>query len=112
MNSLREEASDNFAKRLGWQNGVKDQAGIASDLASGKDFQEIYGLGEAGLFDEFFYFLREIGVMPLLEALAPNGLRKRASNIKFPAVILVYLMRIISGLRFFWHVEPVLLQSQ
>ncbi len=112
MNSLREEASDNLAKRLGWQTGVKDQAGIASDLASGKDIQEIYGLGEAGLFDEFFYFLRAIGVMPLLEALAPKDLRKRASNIKFPAVILVYLMRIISGLRFFWHVEPVLLQSQ
>lgn len=112
MKSLREEASDNIAKRLGWQTGVKDQAGIASDLAIGKDIQEIYGLGEAGLFDEFFYFLRAIDVMPLLEALAPKGLRKRASNIKFPAVILVYLMRIISGLRFFWHVEPVLLQSQ
>lgn len=112
MNFLRDNASDNIAKRLGWHTGVKDQAGIAADLASGRDIQEVYGLGEAGLFDEFFYFLHEIKVMPLLETLTPKGLKKRDSNIKFPAVILVYLMRIVGGLRFFWHIEPVLLQSQ
>ncbi len=112
MEDLREQASKNIVKRLGWGTATKDQAGIAADLAKGKDVGEIYGLGEAGLFDEFFFFLHEIGVMPLLESLEPARLRKRASNIKFPAVILIYLMRIVAGLRFYWHTEPVLLMSQ
>jgi len=112
MDSLREEASGTIIKRLGWGTGLKDQAGIAGEIAGGKDVEEVYGLGEAGLFDEFFFFLHEIGVMPLLESLAPKALRKRASNIKFPAVILIYLMRIVAGLQFYWHTAPVLLMSQ
>ena len=28
------------------------------------------------------------------------------------AVILIYLMRIVAGLRFFWHIDPVILHSQ
>jgi len=27
----------------------------------GQDIPEVYGLGEAGLFDEFFYFLDHLG---------------------------------------------------
>lgn len=111
MNNLLEKASTNIISRLSWHTGLKDQAAIASDLANGKDIQEVYGLGEAGLFDEFFCFLDEIGVSSLFDALAPK-LTIRKSNIKFPAVILIYLMRIVSGLNFYWHIEPVLLLSQ
>jgi hypothetical protein len=32
--------------------------------------------------------------------------------VKFSAVILIYLMRIVAGLRFFWHIDPVILSSQ
>ena len=32
--------------------------------------------------------------------------------IPFPAVMLIYLMRIVAGLKFFYHTGPVLLQSQ
>lgn len=110
MKTIREDASDTIINRLGWHTAGRDQAGIASDLANGKNIEEVYGLAEAGLFDEFFYFLAKIGVTPLLESLSPKT--KRNSNVKFPAVILIYLMRIVSGLRFYWHTEPVLLQSQ
>ena len=51
------DAARNIANRLTWNTASRDQAGIASDLAEGKDIPEVYGLGEAGLFDEFFYFL-------------------------------------------------------
>ena len=54
--SLTQNASKNIADRLAWQTANRDQAGIAKDLAEGKDIPEVYGLGEAGLFDEFFYF--------------------------------------------------------
>jgi len=37
----------------------QQKSGITKDLPEGKDIPEVYGLGEAGLFDEFFYFMDE-----------------------------------------------------
>lgn len=108
---LISQASQKIAERLTWCTSLRDQAGIAKDLADGKDISEVYGLGEAGLFDEFFCFLEELEIMNLLSGLDP--LRTlRTSNVKFPAVILIYLMRIVAGLSFFWHIGPVILRSQ
>jgi len=50
---LINEASQNIADRLTWHTANRDQAGIAKNLADGKDIPEVYGLGKAGLFDEF-----------------------------------------------------------
>lgn len=108
---LIKRASQKIAERLTWCTAHKDQAGIAKDLADGKDISEVYGLGEAGLFDEFFYFLDQFGIMELFRKLDPK-ITQRESNVKFPAVILIYLMRIVAGLSFFWHIHPVLLRSQ
>jgi hypothetical protein len=105
------EASHRIAERLTWCTASRDQAGIAKDLAEHKEISEVYGLGEAGLFDEFFYFLEELGIMKFFMGLEP-GRTQRTSNVKFPAVILIYLMRIVAGLRFFWHIDPVILCSQ
>ena len=106
-----QRASQRIADRLTWCTAHRDQAGIAKDLAEGKDISEVYGLGEAGLFDEFFYFLDQFGIMDLFMALDPKH-TARTSNVSFPAVILIYLMRIVAGLAFFWHVAPVILRSQ
>ncbi len=107
MDKIKEHASETIVSGLGRQTATKDQAAITEDIANGGGIGEIYGLGEAGLFDEFFFFLREIGVMSLFAGLEPSKVRQRSSNVKFSAVILIYLMRIVSGLRFFWHIEPV-----
>jgi len=105
-------ASETIFKRLVWLTAKRDQAGIAEKLANEQEVDEIYGLGDAGLFDEFFCFLRELGIMKVLEQLAPRRHRKRKSPIPFSAVMLIYLMRIVAGLKFFHHIGPVLLQSQ
>ena len=110
MKDIRTKTSNTIIKRLGWQTGIKDQAGIAGDLAAGKDIEEVYGLGKAGLFDEFF-FLDELGILKLFSNLDPKR-TELPTNIQFPAVILIYVMRIVAGLTFFWHTEPVLLLSQ
>ncbi len=105
-------ASETIFQRLAWHTAERDQAGIAEELANEQEIHEIYGLGDAGLFDEFFCFLRELGIMKVLEQLAPRRHRKRQSPVPFSAVMLIYLMRIIAGLNFFYHIGPVLLQSQ
>jgi len=108
---LATDASQRTAERLVWFTARKDQSGIAKGIADGKDLDEIYGLGDAELFDEFFCFLDELGVSKLFSKLE-SKIGKRDSNVSFHAVLLIYLMRIVSGLPFFWHIRSVILQSQ
>jgi len=108
---IRSLASQRMTERLVWFTAVKDQVGITRDMADEKDVQEIYGLGEAALFDEFFSFLDEFEVSKHFDELEPHS-RKRDSNVSFPAVLLIYVLRIVCGLPFFWHIQPVILQSQ
>ncbi len=105
------DAAKNIADRLAWHTAGRDQAGIAKELADGKDIPEVYGLGEAGLFDEFFYFLDHFGFKDLFLRLDPKA-KKRNSPVNFNAIIYIYLMRIVAGLRFYWHIDPVILHSQ
>jgi len=104
---LKAKASDNISERLTWHTAQKDQAGITREMADGKDIGEIYGLGDAG----FFSFLYELKVSDLFKLLDP-GRNKRESPVEFTTVFLIYLMRIVGGLSFFWHIGPVLLHSQ
>lgn len=110
MKNLRARAAEKVAERLSWCTAKRDQSGITKDLAEGKDISEVYGLGEAGLFDEFFYFMDEHGISDLFGALEPT--RKRDSTVSFHAALLIYFMRITAGLSFFWHILPVILRSQ
>jgi len=105
------QASQNIADRLAWHTANRDQAGIAANLAAGEDIPEVYGLGEAGLFDEFFCFFETLGIDKLFGSLDPKN-KKRKSKVPFIGVIYIYLMRIVAGLPFFWHIDPVILHSQ
>jgi hypothetical protein len=109
--NLINDAAEKIADRLSWHTASRDQAGIAKDIADGKDIKEVYGLGEAGLFDEFFCFLDQFGLKKLFLRLDPKS-KKRESPVSFSAVILIYLMRIVAGLKFFWHIDSVILHSQ
>ena len=108
---LISNASQNITERLVWHTALKDQAGIAKEMADGKEIEEIYGLGEAALFDEFFCFLSEFGINDLALKLKPK-IKKRETDVNFLTVIFIYLMRIIAGCPYFWNIKPVLLQSQ
>ena len=88
--SLNGNASKNIADRLVWHTANRDQEGIAKDLAEGKDIPEVYGLGEAGLFDEFFYFLDNFGFTSLFMKLDPKA-KKRNSPFQYEDPFLVTL---------------------
>jgi hypothetical protein len=107
---LVRQASNTVVERLSWHTASRDQAGIARELAEGKDISEIYPLGDATLVDEFLFFLEKIGVTALLPALDPHR-TQRATNVSFLSALLIYLLRVMLGLRFFWHIGPVLLHS-
>jgi hypothetical protein len=107
---LRARASETILERLTWSVATRDQPGIAQSLADGDDISEIYGLGEATVVDEFFYFLDELEIPELFPALDPHRTQRR-SNVNFHATLLIYLLRVVAGLSFFSHIGPVLLCS-
>ncbi len=111
MSRLISKAAQKISERLTWCTAHKDQAGIAKDLAAGKEIPEVYGLGEASLFDEFFSFLEQLKISDALKELDPDN-AERKSSIEFHTVMLIYMMRIVSGLSFFWHIGAVLLKCQ
>ena len=81
---LINDASQNIADRLTWHTANRDQAGIAKNLADGQDIPEVYGLGEAGLFDEFFYFLDHLGFKNLFMGLIPSQKNEKAMCRSWP----------------------------
>ena len=75
----KQQASENIAERLNWHTAKKDQKMVAKKLATEQEVDEIYVLEDAGLFDNFFFFLEEFGIMEIIEQLAPKH-RERKSG--------------------------------
>src|SRR5438105_3180328 len=92
-----EEQSDPSAvlERLSWQLASRDDARVAQALYGGAEIEEMHELSEAGLLDEFFVFLQEIGMMAVLEQLQLPGVQR----VLVPAVqfVLLYLLKVLFG---------------
>ena len=63
-------------ERLNWQLAWRDDGRVAQALYAGEEIEEMHELSEAGLLDEFFVFLEEIGMMAMLERLELPGVQR------------------------------------
>jgi hypothetical protein len=92
-----EEQSEPSAvmERLSWQVAWRDDARVAQALYAGEEIEEIHELSEAGLLDEFFAFLEEIGMMAVLEQQdLPGVQRVLVPTVQF---VLLYLLKVLFG---------------
>ncbi len=93
----REEQSEPSAvmERLNWQLAWRDDSRVAQALYAGEEIEEIHELSEAGLLDEFFVFLEEVGMMAVLERLELPGVQR----VLIPTVqfVLLYLLKVLFG---------------
>src|SRR5438876_9282077 len=82
-------------ERLSWQLARRDDKRVAQGLYSGEVIEEMHELSEAGLLDEFFVFLEEIGMMAVLEQLELPGVQR----VLVPTVqfVLLYLLKVLFG---------------
>src|SRR5712691_10384726 len=82
-------------ERLNWQLAWRDDARVAQALYAGEEIEEMHQLSEAGLLDEFFVFLEEIGMMAVLERLELPGVQR----VLIPTVqfVLLYLLKVLFG---------------
>src|SRR2546426_3430828 len=72
------EASEPSAviERLSWQLARRDDGRVAQAIYAGEELEEMHELSEAGLLDEFFVFLEQIGMMAELEQMQLPGVQR------------------------------------
>src|SRR6266852_7062456 len=82
-------------ERLNWQLAWRDDARVGQALYAGEEMEEMHELSEAGLLDEFFVFVEEIGMMAVLEQMQLPGVQR----VLVPTVqfVLLYLLKVLFG---------------
>jgi hypothetical protein len=82
-------------ERLNWRLVQRDDSKVAQGLYAGEEIEEMHELSDAGLLDEFFAFLEEVGMMQVFEEVVlPDVKRMLVPTIQF---VLLYLLKILLG---------------
>src|SRR2546425_10910196 len=80
--------------RLNWQVAWRDDRKVGQALYAGEPLEEMHQLSEAGLLDEFFVFLKDLGMLEAFEQGSQAGVQRAL----VPAVQFV-LLYFLKGLR-------------
>jgi len=99
-----------LAEIVGWETATRDDTRVAEVLFRDRLLDRVHSLDEVAFFDEFFAYLREIGVWPLLEALDPG--ERRGALIPFLRFVMVSLMRCVGGVNSMLATHDVLLTDE
>lgn len=96
-NEAGEEQNEPSAvlERLSWRLAWRDDKRVAQALYAGEELEEMHELSEAGLLDEFFVFLEELGMMSVFEQLdLPGVQRVLVPTVQF---VLLYVLKVLVG---------------
>lgn len=90
-----ERESSAVQERLSWKLAQRDDERVAKGLYAGEEIDEMHQLSEAGLLDEFFVYLKEIGMLSAFEQVTlPEVKRVLVPTVKF---VLLYMLRVLFG---------------
>src|SRR5436853_7538451 len=82
-------------ERLNWKLAYRDDAKIAQGLYAGEAIEEVHELSDAGLLDEFFVFLEDLGMMQAFEQMhVPGAKRMLVPTVQF---VLLYVLKVLYG---------------
>ncbi len=95
VEKAREGETSVVQERLNWKLAQRDDARVAQGLYTGEEIEEMHELSDAGLLDEFFAFLEEVGMMQVFEEIVlPEVKRMLLPTIQF---VLLYLLKVLVG---------------
>ncbi len=96
-------------ERLNWKLAWRDDAQVAQGLYTGEAIEEMHELSDAGLLDEFFVFLEEVGLLRAFEQLSLPGVKR----VLVPTVqfILLYFLKVLFGSSSMNELPHVLISS-
>src|SRR5256884_6065022 len=82
-------------ERLNWKLAWRDDAKVAQGLYAGEGIEEMHELSDAGLLDEFFVYLEEIGMLSAFEQVVLPGVKRMlVPTVQF---VLLYLLKVLFG---------------
>ncbi len=82
-------------ERLNWKLAWRDDAKVAEGLYAGEAIEEMHELSDAGVLDEFFVFLEEVGILRAFEQVSLPGVKR----VLVPTVqfVLLYFLKVLFG---------------
>src|SRR5258707_5151095 len=82
-------------ERLNWKVAFRDDAKVAEGLYAGEAIEEMHEVSDAGLVDEFFVFLEEVGMLQAFEQVSVAGVKR----VLVPTVqfVLLYFLKVLFG---------------
>lgn len=106
----KEDLRTRLAELSGWQTATRNDARVAQELYETRSLDRIHSLNDAAFFDEFFHYLKEIEVWPLLENLDPQD--RQGPLYPFIKFVLVTIMRCVGGVQSMLATHDLLLTDQ
>lgn len=89
------EESNVVQERLNWQVAWRDDVKVAQALYAGETIEEMHHLSDAGLLDEFFVFLKELGMLEAFGQVNQSGVKRTlVPTVQF---VLLYFLKVLLG---------------
>jgi hypothetical protein len=89
------EAGSVVQDRLHWQVADRDDTQMAQALYAGETRDEMHQLSDAGLLDEFFVFLKELGMLEAFAQVSQSGVQRTlVPTVQF---VLLYVLKVLLG---------------
>src|ERR1700693_915283 len=89
------EAGSVVQDRLHWQIAGRDDTQVAQALYAGETIDEMHQLSDAGLLDEFFVFLKELGMLEAFAQVSQLGVQRTlVPTVQF---VLLYVLKVLLG---------------
>src|SRR6266702_4711369 len=82
-------------ERLSWQVAWRDDPKVAQALYAGETIEEMHQLSDAGLLDEFFVFLKDLGMLEAFEQVSLTGVKR--TLIPTVQFVLLYFLKVLLG---------------
>src|SRR5205807_9092351 len=82
-------------ERLNWQVAWRDDEKVAQALYAGEPIEEMHHLSDAGMLDEFFVFLKDLGMLEAFEQVSQSGVQRTlVPTVQF---VLLYVLKVLLG---------------
>jgi len=82
-------------ERLNWQVAWRDEGKVAHALYAGEAIDEMHHLSDAGLLDEFFVFLKDLGMLEAFAEVSLTGVKR--TLIPTVQFVLLYFLKVLLG---------------
>ena len=82
-------------ERLNWQVAYRDDTKVGQALYAGETIEEMHHLSDAGMLDEFFVFLKDLGMLEAFEQVSLTGVKRTlVPTVQF---VLLYFLKVLLG---------------